>query len=130
MPKKKSEKTKKANLGEEELENTYMKLRKILGDEAATIYLQKWEAAEKRFKEIFDQAPLEKKRQLLLVRSTDPNDIVRKLIEIGFVDWNDSGNHYISEKARKLFKPETPLNESEQLEREKMLEDLLGLDFS
>lgn len=130
MPKKKIKKTKKTNLGEEELENAYIWLREILGEDAATIYLKKWEAAEKRFKEIFDQTPLEEKRQLLLARSDDPNDIVRKLIEIGFVEWNDSGILYISEKARKLFKPEAPLTESEGLEHKKMLEDLLELDFT
>jgi len=130
LPKKKIKKTKKASLNEEELEKAHIWLREALGEEAANIYLKKWEAAERRFEEIFDQAPLEKKRELLLARSDDPNDIVRKLIEIGFVDWKDPGTLYISEKVRKLFKPGTPLTESEELERKKMLDNLLELDFT
>jgi hypothetical protein len=109
LPKKKIKKTKKASLNEEELEKAHIWLREALGEE---------------------EAPLEKKRELLLARSDDPNDIVRKLIEIGFVDWKDPGTLYISEKVRKLFKPGTPLTESEELERKKMLDNLLELDFT
>jgi len=130
MPKKKTKRVEKITLDEEDRENIYIWLGDIIGEEAATIYLNKWEAAEKRFNELLEQAPLEKKRQLLLARFNDPNDFVQKLIEIGFVEWKDSSTLSLSEKVLNLFKPEAPLTEAEKLERQKMLDDLSELDFN